>query len=503
MPVWRWGGAAGGGPEGGESHRAEAVTLEARPRTSAPTPPQELDAEASVLGAIMVSQEGMTRVADILRPEFFYAPRHRQIYSAAVELYRRSEPIDILTLSAELRRAGSLDVSGGTDYLAELERGIGIPAHVENYARLVEGAAMRRGMLEAARHITELGHDMGRDIDEALELAEEHIFELANQRSTDTAVALRETLQDYWTQLERLHDDPGAARGLRSGFHDLDAKTAGFQPGGLVIIAARPMVGKTSLALNVAQHVALEEKVPVAIFSLEMSRWELTQRFLAGEAGIDSYQLRTGKLADSDWAKITSAWGRLTEGVIMIDDRPSITPLDIRAKSRRMKSAHGIGLVIIDYLQLMTGSGRSENRQQEVTEISRSLKAMARELDIPVIAISQLSRAPEQRADRKPQLSDLRESGSLEQDADLVLFLYREGLHDSSIPRSQTELIIAKHRSGPTGTVNLLFHEARTRFVSTTRPSQTPPPGAARPRLAPELAEPGVAPPVATDGDEV
>jgi replicative DNA helicase len=262
---------------------------------------------------------------------------------------------------------------------------------------------------------------------------------------------------------------------VRSGFHDLDAMTSGFQPATLVVLAARPSVGKTSLALNIAQHVAMEDKIPVAVFSLEMSRWELFQRFLVCESGVNSNALRSGKLGEGDWEKISTAWGRLSEGTVMIDDRPGVSPLEIRAKARRMQAQHKIGLIIIDYIQLMSGSERTENRQQEVSEISRSLKAMARELEVPVIALSQLSRAPEQRGDRRPQLSDLRESGAIEQDADQVLFLYREGLHEKDVSRSQTDLIVAKNRNGPTGTVQLQFQESRTRFVNVSR--MTPPPG--------------------------
>lgn len=441
--------------------------------TSGNTPPQNLDAEVAVLGAIMVSADAMDRISDILRPTYFYSPQNADIFRAACDIHQRGDPVDILTLNAELQKLGFLDRVGGTDYLANLESGGGIAANVESYARLVEETAVRRGLLAAGRMIEGLGHNSGIDIDQALDQAGTEIMRLADERTTQEAVRLSDALGETWNRLERLHENPDQAPGVRSGFVDLDAKTAGFQPGTLTIIAARPAVGKTSLALNIAQHAALKEKVPVAVFSLEMSRWELTQRLLSGEAGVDSYLLRTGKIADSDWPKIANAMGSLSEGEIYIDDRPGSTVLDMRSKARRLKLQKKIGLIVIDYVQLMSGSGRQENRTQEVSEISRSLKRLSVELEIPVIALSQLSRAPEQRGDRRPQLSDLRESGSLEQDADVVIFLYREGLHNPEVKRNQAELIISKHRNGPTGEVPLVFIESQTRFVNATRQSPT------------------------------
>ncbi len=442
------------------------------------TPPQNLEAEASVLGAILVRAEAMEQVADILKPESFYLPAHAAIYRAAFALHQQGTPVDILTVDAELRKLGLLERAGGAEYLASLEGGVTIAAHAETYARLVEEAAVRRGLLAAAAKIHELGHTPSIDVDAALDAAGQEIVRLASERTTQDAIHLGTALREYWDKIEKLHENPDQAPGVRSGFHDLDRMTAGFQPGSLVIIAARPSMGKTSLALNIAQHVAIKEKVPVAVFSLEMSRWELTQRLLAGEAQVDSYLLRTGKLSEADWSKIANAMGTLSEGDIYIDDRPGATVIDMRAKARRLKIQHNIGLVIIDYVQLMSGSGRTENRTQEVSEISRSLKRLSVELDIPVIALSQLSRASEQRADHRPQLSDLRESGSLEQDADVVMFIFREGMHNPEVKKNQAEIMLAKHRNGPTGNVDLLFLEAQTRFVNTTR--QTPTPGAGR-----------------------
>jgi replicative DNA helicase len=441
------------------------------------TPPQNLEAEASVLGAIMLSLEAMERVADILKAEYFYQPRNAAVFRAAVELHRRGEPVDILTVDAELRRMGLLERAGGTEYLASLESGVAIPAHVENYARIVEEAAVRRGLLAAATRIHELGHNLGLDVDAALDAAETEIMNLAHERTTQDAIPIATALKDTWDRIERLHENPDEAPGVRTGFYKLDEMTGGLQPGTLCILAARPSVGKTSLALNIAQHAAQKERVPVAVFSLEMSRWELTHRLLSGEANVDAAQLKTGKLSDTDWQRIANAMGVLSEAPMFIDDRPGATVLEMRSKARRLKVRHDIGLVVIDYIQLMYGSGRSENRTQEVSEISRALKRLAVELDIPVLALSQLSRASEQRADHRPQLADLRESGSIEQDSDLVLFIYREGLYNPEVKRNQTELMVAKHRSGATGNVDLLFLESQTRFVNVTRQSPAGPQG--------------------------
>lgn len=384
-------------------------------------PPQNLEAEAAVLGAIMLSREAMENVADVLRPEHFYQPRHGHIYRAAWDLHRRGQPVDTLTVNAELQNLGLLEQAGGSEYLAHLEASVGIPAHAQDYARLVEVAAVRRGMLEAALKIHELGHDSGVDVDEALDQASGEIMRLATERTTQDAVHLKDTLAKYWDELEKRHENPEGTFGVRSGFHDLDRMTAGFQKGTLVLIAARPSMGKTSLAMNIAQHAAIKEKIPVAFFSLEMSRWELTHRLLAGEANVDSTALKTGRISEADWGKIANAMGELAEGQMYIDDRPGSTVLEMRSKARRLKIQHNIGLVVIDYIQLMSGSSRSENRNQEVSEISRSLKRLAVELDIPVIALSQLSRASEQRADHRPQLSDLRESGCLTGDTRVYL----------------------------------------------------------------------------------
>ena len=397
------------------------MTLDTRAPVSSATPPQNLEAEAAVLGACLVSAEAMERVSDILKPESFYRPGNGHVFRAATELARRSQPVDIITIRDELLKLGLLEAAGGIEYLAALESGAGIPANVEAHARVIEEAAVRRGMLQAAARIHELASNVGVDVDVALGRAESEIFRLAESRTTDEAAPLSSLLSEQWDQIERRHEDPNATTGVPSGFYQLDEMTGGFQKAQLIILAARPSVGKTSLALNIAQHIAVKEKRAVAVFSLEMSRYDLTQRLLCAEAGVDSKLVRTGKLSESDWSKIANAMGTLSEGQIYIDDRPSLTILELRARARRLKARHEVELVLIDYLQLMYGSGRPENRNQEVSEISRGLKALARELNCPVIALSQLSRAPEQRGDRRPQLSDLRESGCVTGDTRVYL----------------------------------------------------------------------------------
>ncbi|MFY9614664.1 MAG: replicative DNA helicase [Candidatus Dormiibacterota bacterium] len=441
------------------------------------TPPQDLAAETAVLGAIMVSADAMERVADVLKPESFYHPRNGHVFRAAVELFKATEPVDSITVRAQLEKHGVLEPAGGPEYLATLEAAAGIPSNIESHARRIEETAVRRGLLLAATRIQELGQNATLEVDAALDAAEKEIFRLAQDRTSDDAVPLSTSLGEYWDQIEKLHEDPDSAIGVKSGYYQLDEMTGGFQPASLVILAARPSVGKTSLALCMAQNVAVKEKVPVAVFSLEMSRYDLTSRLLCAEANVNSRLVRTGKLSETDWQKIANAMGTLSEGQIYIDDRPTLTALELRARARRLKIKYNIGMVVIDYIQLMYGNGRAENRNQEVSEISRALKALARELNIPVIALSQLNRASEQRGDHRPQLSDLRESGALEQDSDVVMFIYREGLHNDEVNRNKAELIVAKHRNGPIGEVPLLFLEDQTKFVNTTRQSPQGPQG--------------------------
>ena len=434
-------------------------------------PPHNLEAEASVLGSLMLDRNAVVRVADFLRPDDFYLDHHAQVYRAALNLYDRSDPIDLLTLAAELEKMRVLERIGGQAFLAELESGVPTAANVEYYGHLVEEAATKRKLISAGGRITALGFDESTPATQALDTAEGVIFNIAEGRITQDFVALKDILKTTWDQIEQIHKDQSVISGVPSGFNDLDAKTGGFQKSDLIIIAARPGVGKTSLTLNVAQHASIQYKIPVAIFSLEMSEQQLVTRLLCSEASVDSYRLRTGLLKDAEWPRIAQAMGALSEAQIFIDDSPNVSVMEMRTKARRLKSANNLGLIIVDYLQLMQGRNQ-ENRVQEVSDISRGLKSLARELQIPVIACSQLSREPEKRLDHRPQLSDLRESGTLEQDSDLVLFIYRERFYNDNVAedkRNIAEIIIAKHRNGPTGKLELLFIDEQTKFANLDR----------------------------------
>ena len=389
-------------------------------------PPHNLEAEASVLGSLMLDRNAIVRVADFLRPDDFYLDHHAQVYRAAINLYDRSDPIDLLTMSAELERMRVLDRIGGQEFLAELESGVPTAANVEYYGHLVEEAATKRKLISAGARITGFGFDESVPAVQALDQAEGVIFNIAEGRITQDFVPLKDVLKETWDQIERIHKDQSLLSGVPSGFTDLDAKTGGFQKSDLIIIAARPGIGKTSMTLNIAQHAAIQHKIPVAIFSLEMSEQQLVTRLLCSEAAVDSYRLRSGLLKDSEWPRIAQAMGALSEAQIFIDDSPSISAIELRTKARRLKSANNLGLIIVDYLQLMHGQNQ-ENRVQEVSDISRSLKSLARELQIPVIACSQLSREPEKRTDHRPQLADLRESGCLAGES--AVYLPDEGVY--------------------------------------------------------------------------
>jgi len=424
-----------------------------------------------VLGSLMLDRNAIVRVADFLRPDDFYLDHHAQVFRAALNLYDRADPIDLLTLAAELEKMLVLERIGGQAFLAELESGVPTAANVEYYGHLVEEAATKRKLISAGGRITALGFDESTPASQALDTAEGVIFNIAEGRITQDFVALKDILKTTWDQIEQIHKDQSVISGVPSGFNDLDAKTGGFQKSDLIIIAARPGVGKTSLTLNIAQHAAIQYKIPVAIFSLEMSEQQLVTRLLCSEASVDSYRLRTGLLKDAEWPRIAQAMGALSEAQIYIDDSPNVSVMEMRTKARRLKSANNLGLIIVDYLQLMQGRNQ-ENRVQEVSDISRSLKGLARELQIPVIACSQLSREPEKRTDHRPQLSDLRESGTLEQDSDLVLFIYRERFYNDNVAedkRNIAEIIIAKHRNGPTGKLELLFIDEQTKFANLDR----------------------------------
>jgi replicative DNA helicase len=425
-------------------------------------PPQDQEAEQAVLGAMLIDPEAVPRAIELLRPEDFYRPAHRIVFQTMVDLFDRASPVDVVTTVAELRRTGKLEAVGGATYLAELQEAVPTSANVAYHARIVADRALMRALIEAGTDIARRGYEAEEEPATLLDQAEERIFRLS-QRRAGAAHPLKRVLQDAFQRLEERYRNPDVL-GVPSGFRDLDQLTSGFQPSDLTVIAARPSMGKTMFCLNVARNAAMAGH-PVAIFSLEMSREQLALRLLCAEAGIDSQKLRQGRVDNDEWPILSLALGRLGDAPIFIDDSPSLSALDIRARARRLKAEQDLGLVIVDYLQLMQGTGRSENRQQEISQISRSLKALARELDVPVIALSQLSRAVEARQDRRPLLSDLRESGAIEQDADVVAFIYRDDYyHPDSEQPGVVEVIVAKQRNGPTGLVRLHFRKETGKF---------------------------------------
>lgn len=434
-------------------------------------PPQNLEAEQSVLGAMLIDSEAVVKVSEIIRPDDFYRDAHRHVYEAILSLNERNEAVDLITLTEELKQRGYLDQIGGAVYVAGLANSVPTAANVEFYARIVEEKALLRKLINTATRIAALGYESEEEPADLIDTAEKMIFELSQRRSRTAFSVLKNILMQTFDKIEDLYKNKGQITGVPSGFTDLDRLTSGFQPSDLIIVAARPSMGKTALCLNIAQFAAVRHQVPVAIFSLEMSKEQLVQRLLCSQAMVDQQRLRTGNLEEEDWKKLTKASGPLSQAPVYIDDTPGISVGELRAKARRLKAEKGLGLIIIDYLQLMTNSSRkNENRQQEISEISRSLKAVARELDVPVIALSQLSRAVEQRTDKRPMMSDLRESGSLEQDADIVMFIYRDDYYNpESEKRGVSELIIAKQRNGPVGTVELGFLKEFTKFVNLDR----------------------------------
>jgi len=434
---------------------------------AAKLPPQNLDAEKSILGAVLIDENVLTRVSDSIKAEDFYDPRHERIFAAMIRLYERHQPVDLLTLSDELKKQDHLDEAGGTDYISELTNQVPTAAHAESYAEIIVQNAMRRRLITASGTIAELAFDESKESAELLENAEQELFAISDKAGKKDMVSLEQILVESFDRLEELHKNKGALRGVRTGFRDLDGMTAGLQRSDLIILAARPAMGKTTLVTNLAYNVATLAKQAVLFFSLEMGKEQLVDRMLADAAGVDAWNIRTGNLSDQDFEKLSRAMGEMAEAPIFIDDTPGVTVLDLRTKARRAAHDHPLGLIIIDYLQLMQGSGRSgDNRVQEVSEISRGLKLVARELNVPVIALSQLSRSVENRSPQIPQLADLRESGSIEQDADIVAFIYREAYYnpETEFPNI-TDLIIAKHRNGPTGKVELYFDPERLKFM--------------------------------------
>lgn len=442
----------------------------AGPAQSSHQPPQNVDAEASLLGAILIDADAIVKIADVISFESFYDPRHARIYEAISQLYERHSPIDVLTLSDQLRNNGFLDSVGGAAYLTELTNYVPTAAHVEQYADIVEQKALRRRLIKASQEITGLGYDESKQLRELIEEAETRLFQVSQQHIKQNVVSLETILAESFDRLDELHKDKGKIRGIPTGYKDLDEILAGLQRSDLFILGARPSMGKTALMLNLAHNVAVQAKEPVLIYSLEMSKEQLVDRLLSMESGVDAWALRTGNLTDSDFEKIGQAMGTLAQAPIYIDDTPGITVSDMRTKARREAHMHPLGLVIIDYLQLMSGGskyGNDFNRVQEISEISRGLKGVARELNVPLIAASQLSRSVESRPDKIPGLADLRESGTIEQDADVVAFIYREDYYNPETDRRNiTDILIKKHRNGPTGGVELYFDRERQRFRS-------------------------------------
>jgi replicative DNA helicase len=440
------------------------------------TLPHNLEAEKSVLGAILIHNEAFNHAAELLDSRDFFRDAHRRIFDRMVALSERGDAIDFVTLKEELSRGGDLEEVGGPAYIASLADGVPRSANVEYYAKIVKEKSTLRSLIHSANKILTEAYEAEEEPDLLLDEAERAIFAIAEGRIRAGFVPLRDLVQSSFTTIEKLQQSKGAVTGVPSGFHDLDEMTTGFQPGDLVIVAARPSMGKTSLVLNMAQYVGTATDKTVGLFSLEMSKEQLFMRMLTAEARIDAHRFRSGHLNEKDYGKLSHALGTLAEARVFIDDSASVGVLEMRAKARRLKAEHGLDVLIIDYLQLMSGRGRFESRQQEVSAISRSLKGLAKELGIPIIALSQLSRAPEGRTDHKPQLSDLRESGAIEQDADVVMFIYRSEVYDKedTKPEDQgiAEIIIGKQRNGPIGTVKLSFLNQYTRFENY---SQGPP----------------------------
>jgi len=430
-------------------------------------PPQNMEAEQSVLGGILIENEAVNKVMEILNGEDFYRDAHRKIFNALITLSERDEPADLITLTNELRKTNQLDSVGGASYVASLIDSVPTAANIEYYAKIVKEKAILRKLIETSTNIITQSYEDRGDVESFLDEAERAIFEISERRVKPSFYSIRDIVKESFKTIERLFEKKEFVTGVPSGFKELDRLTAGFHASDLIIVAGRPSMGKTALCLNLAQYAAIEKRIPVAIFSLEMSKEQLVIRMLCSEAQVEGTRLRTGFLTESDWPKLTLAAGNVSDAPIFIDDSAAISVLELRAKARRLKGEHGLGMLIIDYLQLMKGRTRVESRQQEISEISRSLKALAKELTIPVIAVSQLSRKTEERTGNRPQLSDLRESGAIEQDADLILFLYRDEVYNRSEDnpnKGKAELIIGKQRNGPIGKIELAFFDKFTTF---------------------------------------
>jgi len=433
-------------------------------------PPQNIEAEQAVLGSMLLEEDAIPLVVDVIDATCFYKESNRKIFEAILSLYEAHKVVDLITLTDELKRKNVLDEVGGASYLTSLVDGVPTAANVQHYALIVKEKHILRNLITSATQIAKEGYESKDDVDELLDRAERLIFEISDHRAEAGYVPLKDIIKDSIEAIDKLYQRKAHVTGIPTGFVNLDRDTAGLQASDLIIVAGRPSMGKSALAVSIAEYAGVIEKIPVGFFSLEMSKEQLVQRMLCSHARVDAHKVRSGYLSPSDWPRLTSAAGKLSEAPIYIDDTPAISALELRAKARRLKSHHDIKLFVVDYLQLMRGTAKSENRQQEISEISRSIKALARELDVPIIAISQLSRAVESRQDHRPQLSDLRESGAIEQDADLVILLLREEYYNPTEEnKGIAEVIIAKQRNGPVGSLKLTFIKEYMRFENLVR----------------------------------
>ncbi len=433
-------------------------------------PPYSLEAEQTVIGSMLMSREAVYTATEYVNENDFYTPEQRIAFAAIYELFRENRPIDLITVQEQLNKMGKLEEVGGIEYLTNISLNVPTSAHVKEYAKIVQEKSVLRRLIRSGNEIVAESYEGKEKLEDILNNAEERIFNIIQNRRTSDLVLIKSLISPALDSIAKAYGQHGAVTGLPSGFIDLDNMTAGFQPSDLILVAARPSMGKSSFVLNITQHAAIKEKKSVAFFSLEMSKEQLTSRMISAEAMIDAQKIRNGNLENTDFERLLNGASVLGEAKIFIDDTPGISVSDLRAKCRKLKMTHGLDLIIIDYLQLMTGSTRSESRQQEISEISRSLKAIAREMQSPVIALSQLSRAVESRADHRPMLSDLRESGAIEQDADVVMFLFREEYYNATPEnKGQAEVIIAKQRNGPTGSAKLLWLGEYTRFMNMER----------------------------------
>jgi replicative DNA helicase len=431
-------------------------------------PPQNVEAEQSIIGAILIDNEALPKALEIIGIDDFYKTSHRKIFRSMVELFDRNEPIDLITLTDFMKRSDELEAVGGVSYLSSLVNMVPTAANIKYHSKIVREKGLLRSLLRSATEIASKVYEDNLEAEEMVDYAERSIFDISDKRVKASFITLKELIKSSFEMIEHLYDKKEAITGVPSGFRDLDELTTGFQKGDLIVVGGRPSMGKTAFTLNIAQHVGLESREPVAIFSLEMAKEQLAFRMLCSEAMVNSNSIRKGFIKKEDWHKLTGAASKLTGAPIFIDDSSGITVLELRAKARRLKMEHGLSLVIVDYLQLMRGKGSFERREQEISDISRSLKALAKELSIPVIAVSQLNRSVEQRRPPTPMLADLRESGAIEQDADVILFLYRDEVYNKDTPanKGEAEVIVAKQRNGPIGKVNLTFNSSCTRFLN-------------------------------------